>query len=737
MKGSILLKYYAFVILCLAGQLLSAQMPANKRTSQSISILDGSYENSNIFEKLNVPVWLTNGNRDTDPKTNFLGTIDNRALAFRTKNTERIRIAAKGNIGIGTSDPNSSAILDIRSVTQGVLLPRMTQSQRDAISSPARGLLIYQTNGTAGFYYYQEGWKAIGSSGSGFANRRLSNLTDPLEINVDLRPGGSSTHDLGALRSPWKDLYLNGNLYNGQGLRYLSFLGVENTFLGSGVGIFNTTGSVNTAIGDQALYNNISGYNNSAVGGGALNHNNTGFSNTAVGRSALYDNTAGVDNTAIGTFALLSNTTGASNTANGVRAMQSNKTGFSNTAIGSWALAENTEGYFNTVAGAYALNQNLTGIQNVAVGNETMFWNTTGSRNTGVGVFALNINFTTNDNTAIGFAAAIATRNPSQGTFIGSGTQALENLTNMTAIGYNAVVTASNQIRLGNVDITSIGGQVGWTNFSDGRYKKNIKDDVPGLEFINKLRPVTYNLDVEGLDKAMHKELTQSKAKTASSPINSLVSKNNPPAVEDKTAAEFQIASGRLSNTSEDITARQIKSEVKHTGFVAQEVEKAAKEMGYDFSGVDAPKNDHDFYGLRYGEFVVPLVMALQELSKKTDALETENIELKKRLDKLEAIVNSSSNTNKSLPGSLQLEQNIPNPFARTTTISYIVPPGIQKAELLISDYGGKLIRTIPISNTGKGTVQIDASLFANGTYNYTIVCDGKAIETKKMIVMR
>ena len=53
--------------------------------------------------------------------------------------------------------------------------------------------------------------------------------------------------------------------------------------------------------------------------------------------------------------------------------------------------------------------------------------------------------------------------------------------------------------------------------------------------------------------------------------------------------------------------------QVVQTGFIAQEVELTAKKSGYDFSGVDAPKNDKDSYGLRYSEFVVPLVKAMQE----------------------------------------------------------------------------------------------------------------------------
>ena len=57
-------------------------------------------------------------------------------------------------VGIGTTTPDASSALDITSTTKGLLIPRMTETQRDAITSAATGLMIYQTNGTVGFYYY-------------------------------------------------------------------------------------------------------------------------------------------------------------------------------------------------------------------------------------------------------------------------------------------------------------------------------------------------------------------------------------------------------------------------------------------------------------------------------------------------------------------------------------------------------------------------------------------------------
>lgn len=60
---------------------------------------------------------------------------------------------AQNNVGIGTASPHNSAIVDMSSTSKGVLIPRLTYSQKDAITGPAKGLLIYQTSDPEGFYY--------------------------------------------------------------------------------------------------------------------------------------------------------------------------------------------------------------------------------------------------------------------------------------------------------------------------------------------------------------------------------------------------------------------------------------------------------------------------------------------------------------------------------------------------------------------------------------------------------
>lgn len=63
-----------------------------------------------------------------------------------------VSFSAFSQTGIGTTTPNASAKLEVASTDRGVLLPRMTSAQRTAITSPANGLLVYQTDGVTGFY---------------------------------------------------------------------------------------------------------------------------------------------------------------------------------------------------------------------------------------------------------------------------------------------------------------------------------------------------------------------------------------------------------------------------------------------------------------------------------------------------------------------------------------------------------------------------------------------------------
>ncbi|HLZ89055.1 MAG TPA: hypothetical protein VKQ52_17490, partial [Puia sp.] len=78
-------------------------------------------------------------------------------------------------------------------------------------------------------------------------------------------------------------------------------------------------------------------------------------------------------------------------------------------------------------------------------------------------------------------------------------------------------------------------------------------------------------------------------------------------------------------------------SALRRTGFIAQEVEQAAGEAGYDFTGVSRPKNEHDHYSLDYQAFIMPMVKAMQEQQKMIETLKGQNDEQQKRLDAMQA----------------------------------------------------------------------------------------------------
>ena len=270
--------------------------------------------------------------------------------------------------------------------------------------------------------------------------------------------------------------------------------GNYNTALGYQALNSNTTAAANIALGYQALFKNTTGGNNTALGYQALNSNTTGGYNTAVGVSALYANTTGGSNTALGYEALITNTTGPGNTALGYQALSSNTTGQWNTAVGNAALQANTNGGNNTALGPFALSSNTTGNQNTAIGYSALRSNTTGGSSIAIGTSALRHTTTGQQNIAIGESALFAIATGSNNTAIGYGADAdAGSYNNSTALGNGATITASNQIVLGNTSIAEIRAQVtSITAISDARHKKDVAGSDLGLDFIDRLRPVSY-----------------------------------------------------------------------------------------------------------------------------------------------------------------------------------------------------------------------------------------------------
>ena len=344
--------------------------------------------------------------------------------------------------------------------------------------------------------------------------------------------------------------------------------------------LFSNQSNNNVAVGYWSLYNNEVGQNNTAIGTEALRFNNA-VGNVATGYRSLYSNTLGTYNSAYGHQALYNNTLGTENTAFGDVSLYTNNTGHQNVAAGRAAMYSNTSGYLNAALGFAALYYNTTGFRNVALGVGALYYNNTGQSNVAIGNDALVYSGSGSFNTGIGRAAS-----PNNGA----------NPSNFTALGYNAgyIGSGSNTMEMGNTSIGWIGGQVGWSTYaSDRRVKDNIQSNVPGLTFINRLNPVTYNLNI-------HRQ-------------------NEICGIVDTATWEGKY----------DI------EKIVQSGFIAQEVERAAIETNYDFNGYTPPKGNAKMYSMQYSAFVVPLVKAVQELSAENTALKEEIARQSKLINEL------------------------------------------------------------------------------------------------------
>jgi hypothetical protein len=275
-----------------------------------------------------------------------------------------------------------------------------------------------------------------------------------------------------------------------------------------------------------------------------------GSTNTAFGLGALNNDVSFTGrNTAIGVNAL----------TNSINAGTSN-----NVAVGWGALAKTAGGACtqNVAVGANALGSlndpdtfSIANFGNVAVGFNSSLLLQSGNNNVSVGQNALNKAITVNNCTAIGDQA---------GNLITSGD-------NNTAIGFNAqvaVATNANQIRIGDTFIQLATTQVAWSATSDKRLKSNIENSKLGLDFIKKLRPVSY-----------------------------------------------------FRNNDKDKKTEY--------GFIAQELEIALNKAGDKNNGIIS-KDDAGMYAVRYNDFMSITVKAIQEQQEIIEQLKNTNTELLK-----------------------------------------------------------------------------------------------------------
>ena len=298
------------------------------------------------------------------------------------------------SINTDGSIADASSILDVKSSTKGMLVPRMSKTEKNTIASPATGLLIFQNApDSVGFHYYtgaawvwlealgNAGWKTTGNAGTDTATNYIG-TSDNMPVRFKQN---------GQYMGQWD-------------------ISKGNYFIGERTGLLKpSTMQHSIAVGDSAL---------AATGSGT-----TSQYSIAIGYKSLKNHQSQIGNIAIGAFSLQN-------------------------------FVSNGGGGFGSVAVGYqAMNKMLTGEQNLAVGAFALLNDTTGSGNTAMGAASLGNKKTGNFNTAGGFNAGVTLRTGSNNTFLGGNAySSLDSLQNSTAIGAFTQVDTSNAMVLGSIN---------------------------------------------------------------------------------------------------------------------------------------------------------------------------------------------------------------------------------------------------------------------------------------------
>ncbi len=325
-----------------------------------------------------------------------------------------------------------------------------------------------------------------------------------------------------------------GNLVVGPNAGASGLTGVDNTVVGNSAANASTAGDANSIFGVSAGFNN-QGSGNSFFGRSAGLQSTTGSNNSFFGRQAGRDNTTGSENSFFGFQAGIGNHVGIGNSFFGYEAGRDNcfpcvnpGQGSNNSFFGKQSGRANTLGFNNAFFGYQAGFSNLTGSSNsifgvlagtqaTAADQNSLFGSTSGQVTTGAqnaffGASSGLNNRAGANNTFIGYVAGWFNTTGSSNTALGSRSDmGSENLSFATAVGANAIVTASNKVQLGrfNFDVVAIGrfstpatsvpvctnaaNEFVSCQSSSRRYKEAIQPFQTGLSLVQRLRPVTFN----------------------------------------------------------------------------------------------------------------------------------------------------------------------------------------------------------------------------------------------------
>ena len=412
--------------------------------------------NSGVLRRLSINqilgnAWNITGNAGTTAGTNFIGTTDGQALAFRTNNTEWMRMSTTGSVGLGLTSPSVKLHQDAGTATATYHKFTANTTTGQAITDgfdigiDATGNAIFDQNENLPMIFYTNSAERMrilagGNIGLGIATPtvRLHQNNGNATATYHKFTAGTTT---GTTATDGFDVGVDGsgNAVLAQRENLSMLFNTNNTERariteGGYFGIGTNAPSVNFEVVGLGKIQTASTFNLFLNGG---NTTNTGTYNTIVGLNAFGNATTAEYSTGFGAGALNQVTTGAYNAAFGNGALGATTTGSSNIAFGGGALQGNTTGTHNGALGIQALAASVSGTHNLAVGNYALSSLASGNSNIGLGWGAGGNITSGSDNIIIGFQI-----NPPSLT--GSGQLNIGNLLYGTSLGTGSARSTGN-----------------------------------------------------------------------------------------------------------------------------------------------------------------------------------------------------------------------------------------------------------------------------------------------------
>jgi trimeric autotransporter adhesin len=161
-------------------------------------------------------------------------------------------------------------------------------------------------------------------------------------------------------------------------------------------------------------------------------------------------------------------------------------------------------------------------------------------------------------------------------------------------------------------------------------------------------------------------------------------------------------------------------------GFIAQEMQEVFPEL--------VMQNKDGYLAVNYQGLVPVLVEGFKEQQATIAAQQQQIEELKALVHSMAGTAISKNAVSLSDKNTIVLNQNTPNPFAESTVITYSIPAEFSMAQILFTTSDGKLIKAVDITTGGEGSLNVFANDLSSGMYIYTLMVDGKTIDTKRMV---